>query len=224
MADPGNAGWQRDLSVSHNKIGDVLFEQGNLPGSLESYRASLAIREHLAITDPGNVDWEHDVALSLQRVGLVVLHQGDKEAARAAYARGHEIMQRLARHLPEHADFNHDLAGFQGRLAEFGVVSADHVNRKGQKTHELSRTIAQNLDGRLGSNSADRAAPEMTGLHPEADVLARALAVALVVAWNVRFCIRPAEHPMAGDVPKSTRLEASLRHGTEQLERYALLN
>jgi hypothetical protein len=23
-ADPGNAGWQRDLSVSYNKVGDVL--------------------------------------------------------------------------------------------------------------------------------------------------------------------------------------------------------
>jgi hypothetical protein len=30
----------------------------------------------------------------------------------------------------------------------------------------------------VGSNSADRVAAEMTGLHPEADVLARALAVA----------------------------------------------
>ena len=31
-ADPGNAGWQRDLSVSHDKIGDVLRAQGNLAG------------------------------------------------------------------------------------------------------------------------------------------------------------------------------------------------
>jgi hypothetical protein len=30
-SDPGNAGWQRDLSVSYNKIGDVLVAQGNLP-------------------------------------------------------------------------------------------------------------------------------------------------------------------------------------------------
>jgi hypothetical protein len=29
-SDPGNAGWQRDLSVSYNKIGDVLVAQGNL--------------------------------------------------------------------------------------------------------------------------------------------------------------------------------------------------
>ena len=32
-ADPGNASWQRDLSVSYNKIGDVLVAQGNLPVS-----------------------------------------------------------------------------------------------------------------------------------------------------------------------------------------------
>ena len=36
-ADPGNAGWQRDLSVSHNKIGDVLTAQGNLAAALAAY-------------------------------------------------------------------------------------------------------------------------------------------------------------------------------------------
>jgi Flp pilus assembly protein TadD len=38
-ADPGNAGWQRDLSVSHNKIGDVQQAQGDLATALTSYRA-----------------------------------------------------------------------------------------------------------------------------------------------------------------------------------------
>ena len=27
-ADPGNAGWQRDLSVSHNKIGNLAVAAG----------------------------------------------------------------------------------------------------------------------------------------------------------------------------------------------------
>jgi hypothetical protein len=35
-ADPGNARWQRDLAVSRNMIGNVLFEQGNLPAALKS--------------------------------------------------------------------------------------------------------------------------------------------------------------------------------------------
>ena len=29
-ADPGNAGWQRDLSVSYDRVGDVLVAQGNI--------------------------------------------------------------------------------------------------------------------------------------------------------------------------------------------------
>ena len=41
-ADPGNAAWQRDVSVWHNKIGDVLVAQGNLPAALDAYKAGLA--------------------------------------------------------------------------------------------------------------------------------------------------------------------------------------
>jgi tetratricopeptide (TPR) repeat protein len=53
-SDPGNAGWQRELSVSYNKIGDVQVDQGDLAGALKSYRDSLAIRGSLAQSDPGN--------------------------------------------------------------------------------------------------------------------------------------------------------------------------
>ena len=35
-ADPGNAGWQRDLSVSYIKVGGVLEAQGDLPEALKS--------------------------------------------------------------------------------------------------------------------------------------------------------------------------------------------
>ena len=42
-SDPGNAGWQRDLSVSYDKVGGVQEAQGNLSGALKSYSDSLAI-------------------------------------------------------------------------------------------------------------------------------------------------------------------------------------
>jgi hypothetical protein len=42
-ADPGNAGWQRDLFISDNNIGNVLVTQGNLPEALQYYRDGLAI-------------------------------------------------------------------------------------------------------------------------------------------------------------------------------------
>ena len=60
-ADPGNAGWQRDFAVSHNKFGDVQRAQGDLPAALASYRASFAIAERLAKADPGNTEWQRDL-------------------------------------------------------------------------------------------------------------------------------------------------------------------
>ena len=42
-ADPGDAGWQHDLSVSNERIGDVQLAQGDLAAALTSYQAYLAI-------------------------------------------------------------------------------------------------------------------------------------------------------------------------------------
>ena len=71
-SDPGNAGWQRDLSVSYEKVGDVQVAQGDLAGALTSYRDSLAIRDRLAKSDPGNAGWQRDLASILfqTRFGL----------------------------------------------------------------------------------------------------------------------------------------------------------
>ncbi len=63
-ADPGNAGWQRDLAVSYEKLGDVLAAQSRLPEALKSHRDSLAIRDRLATVDPGNAEWQRDLAVS----------------------------------------------------------------------------------------------------------------------------------------------------------------
>ncbi len=43
---------QRDLSISYNKVGDVLVRQGKLDEALKAFRDGLAIRERLAAADP----------------------------------------------------------------------------------------------------------------------------------------------------------------------------
>ena len=91
--DPGNTEWQRDLSVSHNKIGDVLRAQGDLPAALTAYRASLGIRETLAGRDRGNVQWQIDVAVSCAKLGM---HAGLAASERRTYLqRGLKIQQDL---------------------------------------------------------------------------------------------------------------------------------
>jgi hypothetical protein len=47
-ADPGYAGWQRDVSGSLTKLGDVRLAAGDRAGALLAYEGSLAIRRELA--------------------------------------------------------------------------------------------------------------------------------------------------------------------------------
>ena len=62
--DPGNTGWQSNLSISQERIGDVLRAQGNLAAALDNYKAAQAIRERLAATDPGNTGWQSNLSVS----------------------------------------------------------------------------------------------------------------------------------------------------------------
>ncbi|MGH8567974.1 MAG: tetratricopeptide repeat protein, partial [Gammaproteobacteria bacterium] len=64
--DPGNAGWQRDVSVSYNRIGDVRRDEGDRKGALAAYEKALAITERLAAEDPANAAWQRDVSLSYE--------------------------------------------------------------------------------------------------------------------------------------------------------------
>ena len=66
-SDPGNAGWQRDLSVSYDKVGDVKTAQGDLAGALKAYQDSLAIADRLAKSDPGNAGWQRDLSVSYEQ-------------------------------------------------------------------------------------------------------------------------------------------------------------
>jgi tetratricopeptide (TPR) repeat protein len=69
QSDPGNAGWQRDLSVSYEKVGDVQQAQGDLAGALKSYQASLAIRQRLVALGPSNKQWQDDLQFVIARIG-----------------------------------------------------------------------------------------------------------------------------------------------------------
>ncbi|MGH1423944.1 MAG: caspase family protein, partial [Pseudooceanicola sp.] len=62
---------ERDLSVSHNRIGKVQVAQGDLPGARASYDAGLAIVERLAASDQGNAVWQRDLSVSHSRIGNV---------------------------------------------------------------------------------------------------------------------------------------------------------
>jgi tetratricopeptide (TPR) repeat protein len=118
IADPANAEWQHGLSVIHNKIGEILRDQGDLTKALESIRAALAIRERLAKADPGNAEWQRDLGLSYGRVATVLAHQGAHSEATLAFRQGGGIFVRLQQLSPDNATLAKDIAWFEAQLAQ----------------------------------------------------------------------------------------------------------
>ena len=119
-ADPGNAGWQRDLSVSHEKIGNLAMAAGDLTAARDAYTAALAIAQRLADTDPGNAGWQRDLSVSHNKIGDLAVAAGDLAAARDAYTAALAIRQRLAALDPSNAQWRNDLQRVRQRLDGFG--------------------------------------------------------------------------------------------------------
>ena len=81
--------WQHDLSVSHDRIGDLLDKKGDREAALESFRKSLAIAKALTLRDPDNVQWQWDLSASHDRIGDVADRPGQaRRGARRATAAG----------------------------------------------------------------------------------------------------------------------------------------
>ena len=95
-AELENAGWQRDLALSHNRIGEVLRAQGNLPEALESFRASQAIAERLVTVNAGNTGWQRDLAGTHNQIGDVLVEQGDLPGALESFQALNAIYERMA--------------------------------------------------------------------------------------------------------------------------------
>lgn len=94
-ADPKNTQWQRDLSVSHVRIGNVLVSQGDLPAALTAYRASLAIREVLAKRDGGNTQWQRDLYVSYWRLADLAEKQKATKEALTYWKQAYDVLSKI---------------------------------------------------------------------------------------------------------------------------------
>ena len=134
----------RDLSVSYDRIGDVLVSQGNLPEALKSYQAGLAIAERLARTDAGNSDWQRDLSVSNNKIGDVLVSQGNLPEALKSYQAGLSIRERLARTDAGNSDWQRDLIVSCVKIA--GVFPAEARTMLGRASAIANRL---EIEGRL---------------------------------------------------------------------------
>jgi tetratricopeptide (TPR) repeat protein len=112
----GYSEWQRyarsvsSMSISQEKIGDILRAQGNLTEALSSYRQSRGIFEFLAEADPANAGWQHHLSVSLYRIGDVLRDQGNLAEALSSYKQSRDIAERPANADPGNAGWQHGLS------------------------------------------------------------------------------------------------------------------
>ncbi len=141
-AAPGNLDRQHELSVSHDRIGDVLVAQGELAQALDAFQAGMHIRRKLVDQDPGNAGWQRDLSVSQDRIGDVLVAQGELAQALDAFQAGMHIRRKLVDQDPGNAGWQRDLSisherigdvlAAQGELAQAldAFQAGMHIRRK----------------------------------------------------------------------------------------------
>jgi tetratricopeptide (TPR) repeat protein len=116
-ANPGSAQAQRDVSVSLNKLGDVLREGRKLEEAQGVYEESLTIRRKLAQANPESAEAQRDVSVSLTNLADMLREGSKLEEARGRYEESLSIDKRLAEANPSSAQAQRDLVLSYGKLA-----------------------------------------------------------------------------------------------------------
>jgi tetratricopeptide (TPR) repeat protein len=141
--EPDNAGFKRDLSVTHDRIGDIHGENGRLDAAIDSYRRSLEIVEALAKLDPHNPVWQHDLSVSHDRIGEILDRAGDRRAALASFRKGLAIAEVLAVRDRNNVQWQWDLSASHDRIGD--VLIAEGRLEEALRSYRRGLAIAEAL-------------------------------------------------------------------------------
>jgi len=110
QAEPDRADYQRDLSVSLDKMGELYRDLGHGELAREAFSNSLAIAQRLAQAEPDRADYQRDLSVSFIKMGDLYRDLGQGELAREAFSNSLAIRRRLAQAEPDRADYQRDLS------------------------------------------------------------------------------------------------------------------
>jgi tetratricopeptide (TPR) repeat protein len=124
-AHPDNAEWQRDVSVTQDRVGDTQKALGHLPEALASYQAGLAIRDKLVKADPTNAGWQRDLSISYNDIADVELQQHDLPAALNSAQQALALLDRLAKSDPGNTHWQRDLFAVNLKIGDVQSAQGD---------------------------------------------------------------------------------------------------
>jgi tetratricopeptide (TPR) repeat protein len=140
---------ERDVMVTHNQLGDVQRDRGELSVAQASYERSMIIARRLAAQTPGNATWQRDLSVSFNKIGDVQRARGDLDAALGAYREGLAIAEKLAAQDLGNAGRQRDLSVSHGLIGIVLERQGDLEGALGQygKTLEIQKAlVAQDPD------------------------------------------------------------------------------
>ncbi|TMQ03186.1 MAG: tetratricopeptide repeat protein, partial [Deltaproteobacteria bacterium] len=81
-ADPTNPGWQRDLAVAYQDLGDVAVRAGKLEEARARFEKALTSLTALTSAGSASAGWKSDLATSYNELGDLALRSGKLDDAR----------------------------------------------------------------------------------------------------------------------------------------------
>ncbi|MGH4007675.1 MAG: tetratricopeptide repeat protein, partial [Pseudonocardiaceae bacterium] len=138
-AEPGRADYQRDLSVSYERLADLNAALGQGDQALTLYQQSLDIAERLARAEPGRADYQRDLSVSYNKLGICLAQLGRAEEAAAALERHLQLALDVHQRMPGQVNAVVDLA-FALHLTTDLANHGDERNRQSRELLEALET------------------------------------------------------------------------------------
>ncbi|WP_298378518.1 toll/interleukin-1 receptor domain-containing protein, partial [Azospirillum sp.] len=119
--EPDNSGFQRDLSVSLDRVADIR-RRSDPAGALALYDESLGIARRLAQREPDNSEFQRNLSANLDRIADIRL-RSDPAGALVLYDESLGIARRLAQREPDNSGFQRDLSVSLEKIADIRLRS-----------------------------------------------------------------------------------------------------
>ncbi len=140
---PNRADYQRDLSVSYERMGNLLSALGQGEQVKTFYENSLRIRERLAADEPNRADYQRDLSVSYDKMGDLLRALGQGEQAKTLYENSLRIRERLAADEPNRTDYQRDLSVSYERMGD--LLRALGQGERAKTFYEKSLRIGERL-------------------------------------------------------------------------------
>jgi tetratricopeptide (TPR) repeat protein len=145
-----NVQWQRELSLSYNRIGEALSKANRRVDALKAFRDAFDIRRSLADQAPDNAELQRDVAVSYERIGDEFLVGGKIDEAESSYRNALAIRTALSLRDPQNKEWRRDLSVSREKIGDVQFKSRQFESAK--KSYESSLAIRELL---ATANDAD---------------------------------------------------------------------